>query len=402
LSIQETIHIAVEVLEALSFAHSRGVVHRDIKPSNIFITADHHVKIMDFGIAHLVGSDLTKKDDFLGTPHFMAPEQILKQKVDQKTDLFSFGVVLYQMLTGKRPFTAETLPSMIHAVLQEEPIPPHKVNPQVPTALSQIVLRCLVKDPQKRFQTAEELQKALLEFDLTGTVEMGEEIETVAELHSARNKRRALWIAASFLLLLLIFVPLFARKSERQSQPPQQQQQVKTTNTVVTPKAETSEPKEPTTVELQPLPPTISKPTKPVSQQKKTSSNSEAGKTEQAISPDTTLKSDESAHAAVEDSGSEEIAPVSINASHSHVMGLCKGKLTFTATWISFRSPEHNWYWLYPKIHELQRTGEGVLHLETYEKSPLGGNKGYNFTFRSQDLPPDTWAKFWRIWMNSK
>jgi len=398
LNIQETIHIAVEVLEALSFAHSRGVVHRDIKPSNILITADHHVKIMDFGIAHLIGSDLTKKDDFLGTPHFMAPEQILRQKVDQKTDLFSFGVVLYQMLTGKRPFTAETLPSMIHAVLQEEPVPPHKVNPQVPTALSQIVLRCLVKDPTKRFQSAQELQKALLEFDLTGTVEMDEEVETVAELQSARNKRRAFWIAGALVLLLLIIVPLLARKSEQQHPP----QQAKATNAVVSPKVATSASNEPTTVEQNVVPPAVNTPAKSHAPQKKTAQDSVPAKNEETTSPDTATKSEESEQVAAPDPAPVEIAPFSMTVSHSHVMGSCRGKLTFTATWISFRSTEHNWYWLYPKIHELQRTGEGVLHLETFEKSPLGGNKGYNFTFRPEDLPPDTWARFWRIWMNSK
>ena len=108
LSLEEVLRLAGQCLEALEYAHSQGVVHRDLKPANIMITADGRPKIMDFGVAHVVGSQMTQADEILGSPQFMAPEQLGKGKVDQRTDLFAFGIVLYWMLTGRLPFTGDS------------------------------------------------------------------------------------------------------------------------------------------------------------------------------------------------------------------------------------------------------------------------------------------------------
>jgi predicted Ser/Thr protein kinase len=161
LKLEEVLRLAGECLEALEYAHSQGVVHRDLKPANIMITADRRPKIMDFGVAHVVGSQMTQADEILGSPHFMAPEQLGKGKVDQRTDLFAFGVVLYWMLTGRLPFTGDSFAAIAQAILSERPVGPKELKRTVPRALGTIVLRCLEKTPAKRFATARELRAAL-------------------------------------------------------------------------------------------------------------------------------------------------------------------------------------------------------------------------------------------------
>jgi predicted Ser/Thr protein kinase len=161
LSPGEALRIAGDVLDALSYAHSQGVVHRDIKPSNILITPDRRAKIMDFGIAHVVGSEYTQAGEVLGSPNYMAPEQLSKKKIDLRTDLFAFGVVLYRMLTGKLPFTGDSFASIAGGVLSENPAPPETINPAVSPALGRVVLRCLEKDPARRFPSANQVKAAL-------------------------------------------------------------------------------------------------------------------------------------------------------------------------------------------------------------------------------------------------
>jgi hypothetical protein len=125
------------------------------------ITADGRPKIMDFGVAHVIGSQMTQADEILGSPHFMAPEQLGKGKVDRRTDLFAFGVVLYWMLTGRLPFTGDSFAAIAQAILSERPVSPKELKRTTPRALGTIVLRCLEKNPAKRFATAGELRAAL-------------------------------------------------------------------------------------------------------------------------------------------------------------------------------------------------------------------------------------------------
>ncbi len=142
-------------------AHSRGVVHRDIKPTNILVTPDGRVKIMDFGIAHIVGSELTPDGVLLGSPNYMAPEQLSKRALDPRTDLFAFGIVLYRMLTGRLPFEGDSFAAIAQAVLTEDPPSPETVRAGLDPAVARVVMRCLSKDPEKRFPNAESLQGAL-------------------------------------------------------------------------------------------------------------------------------------------------------------------------------------------------------------------------------------------------
>ncbi len=161
LEVEETVQVAHEILDALSYAHSFGIVHRDIKPANILVTPGLHPKIMDFGIAHVVGTQLTPTEHSLGSPNYMAPEQLSKGTIDQRTDLFAFGVVIYRLLTRKLPFTGDSFAAAAQAILTEKPASPESINPNVSPALGGIVLRCLAKDPADRFASAEEVKKAL-------------------------------------------------------------------------------------------------------------------------------------------------------------------------------------------------------------------------------------------------
>ena len=150
-----------QLLEALEYSHTRGVVHRDIKPANIMITKDGQVKIADFGIARIESSDLTQVGSVLGTPSYMSPEQFLGQTVDRRSDIYSAGVILYQFLTGERPFTGSNMSVIMHKVLNQAPESPNKLNPGLPEALCKVVVKAMAKRPEDRFQTAAEFLNEL-------------------------------------------------------------------------------------------------------------------------------------------------------------------------------------------------------------------------------------------------
>jgi eukaryotic-like serine/threonine-protein kinase len=160
----EIVDLGVQVAEALDYAHRKGIVHRDIKPSNIIVQPDGQIKITDFGIAHIEDPEATQQTqagEILGTPAYMSPEQVLSQPVDGRSDLFSLGVILYELATGKRPFRGENLAAMFRNITGEDPLAPSKENPALAQDLSQIILRCLAKGPEKRFATGKELAEAL-------------------------------------------------------------------------------------------------------------------------------------------------------------------------------------------------------------------------------------------------
>jgi serine/threonine-protein kinase len=158
-----TVSILLQVCEGLEFAHHRGIVHRDIKPSNIRVIEDGTVKIMDFGIAKSLeaGSKLTQTGIALGTAGYLAPEQIQGKKVDPRTDIFTFGVVAYELVTGKRPFESATLSNVLYRILNEDPEPPKARAPGCSEALDSVIRRCMTKDPEARYQTATELLEDL-------------------------------------------------------------------------------------------------------------------------------------------------------------------------------------------------------------------------------------------------
>ena len=155
------IDILSQIAEGLDYAHSRGVVHRDIKPANILIAQDGKVKITDFGIARLDTSNLTMEGQLLGTPNYMAPEQIQGKEVDHRADIFSLGVVFYEMLTRRKPFQGENLTAVTHKIVYEPFTPAEEIIKDLPPGLTAIMTRCLEKDPNRRYPRAAEIAAEL-------------------------------------------------------------------------------------------------------------------------------------------------------------------------------------------------------------------------------------------------
>jgi len=159
-ALAEIERIMGQLLAALGHAHQNGIVHRDIKPANIILLKDGSVKVADFGIARIESSNLTQAGAVLGTPAYMSPEQFMGQTVDGRSDLFSAGVILYQFLTGDKPFSG-TLTTIMHKVLKEDPPPPSELNVQVPRPFDALIRKALAKRPEDRFQTAQEFVAAI-------------------------------------------------------------------------------------------------------------------------------------------------------------------------------------------------------------------------------------------------
>jgi serine/threonine-protein kinase len=167
LSTPEIVEIGIQLAKALDYAHRRGIVHRDIKPGNVMLVHDTMtVKVADFGICRIEDGDATQATQLgsvLGTPHYMSPEQVVGEKIDARSDLFSAGVVLYQLLAGALPFEGDTLISVAYRITKSEPPPLDKLRPDLPLSLRRVVDRALRKQPEKRFQTGDELARALIE-----------------------------------------------------------------------------------------------------------------------------------------------------------------------------------------------------------------------------------------------
>ena len=162
---KEVVHFATQVLSALDHAHSKGIVHRDVKPQNIMLQADGSIKMMDFGIARFSrAQSQTVSDKAIGSVHYISPEQARGDITDERSDIYSVGVALYEMLTGRKPFDGDTPVSIALMHMQSTPKKPTEINSTIPEGLEQIVLRAMQKDPAQRYQTAGEMIKDLEEF----------------------------------------------------------------------------------------------------------------------------------------------------------------------------------------------------------------------------------------------
>jgi eukaryotic-like serine/threonine-protein kinase len=190
---EAAVDIVLQILRAARFAHQRGVVHRDIKPHNVLIDDEGRVKVTDFGIARAGASDMTETGLIMGTSQYLSPEQAQGKPVDARSDLYSIGIVLYEMLTGRVPFDAESPVAVALKQVSERPVPPRELNPEIPAALESVVLRAMEKSPARRFADADEFIAALQ----TGHLEPiapPPALPPVAEVWEEERRGRRWWV----------------------------------------------------------------------------------------------------------------------------------------------------------------------------------------------------------------
>jgi serine/threonine protein kinase/Tfp pilus assembly protein PilF len=209
LSVETALPIAEQICQALIAAHKKGVIHRDLKPQNIMLDKKGNAYVMDFGIARsLEAEEVTKPGAIIGTPAYISPEQAEGKAADTRSDIYSLGCILYEMLTGKPPFEAETSVALLHKHLKEKPQPPAKLNSQISPSLDKIILKCLEKEPTKRYQGAPEIIE-----DLKETVIEAEPIAKPVKL----PRKLIIAFSAIFVVLIGLVIFLVIRKMKPES-----------------------------------------------------------------------------------------------------------------------------------------------------------------------------------------
>ena len=229
--------IGAAICDALSYAHANDVIHRDIKPGNVLLSDDGTVKVGDFGIAKaaFTGKELTTSGSLLGTVSYISPEQARGEEPDERSDLYSLGVVLYELAVGRTPFSAETplATAMLH--IKEPPVPPRSLRAGIPRDLEEVILSTLAKDPNDRPATAEELRSSLISRDLGGATQV---IRTTRppQRHTAHSGDDASWVVRVLLLVgavvLLAVAATWLLSEEDSSDRPQDDRQVEAGNSI--------------------------------------------------------------------------------------------------------------------------------------------------------------------------
>ena len=159
--VEKVVRLLIQICDALGYAHQKGIIHRDIKPANILIDKEENPYLVDFGIARVETSTITQTGRTVGTPSYMSPEQVMGQKVNKCSDIFSLGVLLYEVLTGKRPFHGESITTVIYKIINEEPLSSTEIKKALPQGFEPIISKALSKDPKKRYQTCDQLKQDL-------------------------------------------------------------------------------------------------------------------------------------------------------------------------------------------------------------------------------------------------
>ena len=189
----EIADLVAQIAEALDYAHRKGIIHRDVKPANIILTTDSKVKITDFGIAKVASSNLTTTGQFLGTPNYMSPEQVSGAPVDGRSDIFSLGVVLYELLTNRKPFQGDNLTAISYKIVHEDFTPPADLSADIPHEFNPIVARAMAKDPWNRYQRGKDLALAL--YQLKAHMEEQKALQDLGTMVSAAENLPTLKLA---------------------------------------------------------------------------------------------------------------------------------------------------------------------------------------------------------------
>src|SRR3989454_186607 len=164
-----TLRIMEQTCSALQFAHERNVIHRDIKPANLMLTADDTVKVTDFGTAKILQFGTVQQTaHVMGTPSYMSPEQVKGRAVDGRSDIFSLGVMLYEMVTGEKPFPGQNITTVIYKIVNEDPVPPRQIDPTIHPGISAVTMRALAKEPEQRYQSCREMLEDLRNYRTLG------------------------------------------------------------------------------------------------------------------------------------------------------------------------------------------------------------------------------------------
>jgi serine/threonine protein kinase len=434
-ALAESLRIARDVLEALSFAHAQGIVHRDVKPSNIMVTSEGRGKIMDFGIAHVMGSELTAGGDLLGSPYYMAPEQLAKGPITARTDLFSFAVVLYRTLTGVLPFTGDSFAAVAHAILHEKPVPPERLDPGIPKGLSNLVLRCLEKSPKERAGSAPEVLRLLA----------GGESGQVETLAPPRTSRRRLF-GLSLALLVVTLAALRFHAPQPRAAPSEAGKPIEPMvgalppplASEAAPLPQVSEPQtrptpppspaaRPTSAPVEPPKPVaptkgladtgaVPIPIQPIREEKASDPTEadlfyearlalEQGELERSRATLETLLSRNPSftgaselYAEVTDQIWQTRLPLLLDARHKHRLGGCQGELSLASLGVRFQSPDHDWAFRPEDIRVMERPEATTFIVETFEKDTLslGKNKRYRFDLQTP-LSDSDWARYQRL-----
>lgn len=203
LPVERAVKIALAVCDALDYIHSHGVVHRDLKPENIMVDANDHIKLIDFGIAANTGSrrlTFTNLSQTMGTPDYISPEQVKGKRGDARSDIYALGVMLYEMVTGKVPFTGPNAFIIMNDRLLNNPVPPRELDPEITPQLQEIIYRAIERDPKNRYSTAHELAWDLEHQDQVG----------VADRPELRDwkKRRTPWARKILFYVVLALIPI--------------------------------------------------------------------------------------------------------------------------------------------------------------------------------------------------
>ena len=203
LPVERAVRITLGICGALEYIHSQGVVHRDLKPENVMVDAEDRIKLIDFGIAAHAGArrlTFAKLSQTMGTPDYISPEQVKGKRGDARSDIYALGVMLYEMLTGKVPFTGSNAFLIMNDRLLNNPVPPREINPEVPPALQEIIYRALERDPNNRYSSAREMTWDLEHMDQVGVVER-------TELYDWKH-RRTPWPRRILFYALLALIPV--------------------------------------------------------------------------------------------------------------------------------------------------------------------------------------------------